>query len=168
MNSLPSAGRREAFGLVTASQDSTSSAAKDCSSRFNSGSRVFRSGNSMEVSTSAADRIAGNSGSRVSRRYFWISGCSTASSFRLRLVVDRSLRRLCIALNRLDEASATTEIRFVMASRSHEFQALTQSKAVMQVAIRMMTDLISADTVRRSSIGGPQRVRQLRQKRVNF
>ncbi|OIQ73719.1 hypothetical protein GALL_446400 [mine drainage metagenome] len=73
-------------------------------------------------------------------------------------MVDLSLRRLCIALNRFDEASATTEIRPVAVSRPHEFQALTQSKAVMQVAIRMMTDLISEDTVRRLSISGPQKI----------
>jgi len=82
----------------------------------------------------------------------------------LRLVVDRSLRRLCIAMKRFEEAPATTEIRLVMVSRSHEFQAFKQSKAVMQVAIRTMTDLISEDTVRRLSMSGPQEFAYLAKK----
>ena len=80
----------------------------------------------------------------------------TASSFRLRLVVDRSLRRLCMALKRLEEASATSRIRLVTASRAQEFQALKPSNPVMQGAIRTMTDLISEDTVKRSSMTPPK------------
>src|SRR5487761_1929876 len=166
--SLASAGRRDAFGLRMASHDSASSAVNAWISRFSSGSRVFCSENSTEARASAADRIAEISASRWERRYFCTFGCSMESSFRLRLVVDLSLRRLCIALNRFAEASATTEIRLVAASRPHELQALTLSKAVIQTAIRTMTDLISEDTVRRSSIGGPRKARPLRQKRVNF
>src|ERR1700761_8957019 len=97
-----------------------------------------------------------------------MSGFSGASSVRLRLVVDRSLRRLCIALNRPEEASATTRMRLVVASRSHEFQALTLSKAVMQMAIRAMTDWMSEETVKRSSMGNPRKGLPHDQKRVNF
>src|SRR5580658_2639646 len=103
--------------------------------------------------------MAGIWASRVSRRYFSIFGCKTVSSFRLRTVVDRSLRRLCIALKRLDDASATTEIRFVVASRCHESQAVKQSRATMQVDIRTMTDWISDDTVRRFNMNRPSKFR---------
>jgi hypothetical protein len=43
----------------------------------------------------------------------------------------------------------------VMMSRPHESQALTQSKAIKQAAIKTMTDLISADTVKRFSMKWP-------------
>src|SRR5579863_284662 len=85
-----------------------------------------------------------------------MAGESGASSVRLRTVVERPLRRLCIALKRFEEASATTRIRLVVASRSHELQALTPSRVVVQMAVSAMTDLISEDTVKRSSIGFPQ------------
>ena len=45
--------------------------------------------------------------------------------------------------------------RLVTIRRSQESQALTQSRAIMQVDIRTMTDWISDDTVRRFNINWP-------------
>src|SRR6202041_3774453 len=92
----------------------------------------------------------------------------TASSFRLRRVAEGSVRRLCKALKRPEEQSETSRIRPVTASRPHEFQALTLSSPIMQRAIKTMTDLISEDTVNRSSMTTPKKSRPHSQKRVNF
>src|ERR1700684_1458450 len=163
MYSLPIVGRREALGLFSASHDSVSSEANASMSRFRSGRSVFRSANSISARVRLAARIADCSASRVARIYFCKSGCSAASSFRLRLVLDRSVRRLCIALKRFEEASATKTIRLVVARRLHEFQALMLSNVVIQTAIRMMTDLVRGDTVKRSSIGIPEKTCPLSQ-----
>src|ERR1700722_10518431 len=92
----------------------------------------------------------------------------TASSFRLRLVAERSVRRLCKALKRPEEASETSRIRLVTASRPQEFQALTLSSPVMQRAIKTMTDLINEDTVNRSSMTSPKAIPSTKPKKGRF
>src|SRR5258708_420990 len=102
------------------------------------------------------------------RRYFSMSGWMTDSPFNMRLVVDRSLRRLCIALNRFDDASAISEIRRVEPSPGHESHALTERIATTPMASRTMTDLSNADTVNPFNIRNPRHFDPARLKMVNI
>jgi hypothetical protein len=111
--------------------------------------------NSTEGSVASALPIAGISASRRLRRYFSISASIGWSAFRSRLVVDRSVRRLCIALNRFAETSATTAMRLVTCRRLQESQALSENPMTMQKAVVRMTVLSSADTVKRFSMMAP-------------
>ena len=141
----PAPARREAFGLCIASQDSASTP----SSPESAGSIPAPASSDRRIRSWSSTAAAG-----LHRRHLGIADRARKyfSTVRLHQPVivqsarvgrDRSLRRLCIALNRFAEASATTEIRLVMASRSQESQALTQSSAITQIDIRTMTDLIS-------------------------
>ena len=64
--------------------------------------------------------------------------------------------RLCIALNRLAEASATTEMRLVICRRFQDSHASSENPITMQKAVVRMTVLSSADTLRRFNMIGPQ------------
>src|SRR5260370_21442954 len=77
------------------------------------------------------------------------------SAFKFWLVVARSVRRLCIALNASAEASAMTDKRAAVCSRARESQAVAIRKATTQAAITAMTDLSNAEMVRRFSIRIP-------------
>jgi hypothetical protein len=70
-------------------------------------------------------------------------------------VLNRSLRKLCIALKALAEASAITVIRPAACNRDQEVQALTERTATTQAAITPMTALRVTDTVSRFSIRSP-------------
>jgi hypothetical protein len=67
-------------------------------------------------------------------------------------VLGRSLRKLCIALNAVAEASAITVTRPAVCNHSQELQTLTERTATTQAAITAMTDLRRAATVNRFSI----------------
>src|SRR5215207_1559307 len=102
--------------------------------------------------------MAGISVSRMLRRYFSMSASIGASELSNRLVVERSVRRLCIALNRLAEASATTEIRLATCRRPQESQALSEKPTTTQNEVVRMTIFSSADTVKRFSMEAPQTI----------
>ncbi len=74
----------------------------------------------------------------------------------MRLVVDRSVRRLCIALNRFAEASATTEIRLSICRRLQESKALREKPITTQKEVAKITVCSSAETVKRLSMEFPQ------------
>ena len=71
-------------------------------------------------------------------------------------MVERSVRRLCIALNMLAEASVTTEMRLATCRRPQASQALSENPTTMQNAVVRMTVFSSADTVRRFNMMLPQ------------
>ena len=81
------------------------------------------------------------------------------------MVVERSVRRLCIALNRFAEVSAITEIRLAACSRPQESQALSENPTTTQNDVARMTVFSSADTVRRFNMDAPRSFRPLAEKR---
>ena len=74
----------------------------------------------MVGSSSSARAIAGIWASRSARRYLSISESIGSVAFSSREVVERSVRRLCIALNRSAEASAICEMRLAVLRRSQD------------------------------------------------
>src|SRR5260370_397775 len=100
--------------------------------------------------------MAGISVSRMLRRYLSMSPSMGASEFRSRVVVDRSVRRLCIALNRFAEASAITEMQLATCRRPQESQALSEIATTTQKEVARITIFSNADTVRRFSMMAPQ------------
>src|SRR6185295_11802290 len=111
--------------------------------------------------------IAGISVSRRLRRYFSMSLSIGAAPISNRLVVERSVRRLCIALNMLADASVITEMRLVTCRRPQDSQALSENPTTMQNAVVRMTIFNSADTVRRFNMMLPQSCRLLGGRMVN-
>ena len=81
-----------------------------------------------------------------------------ASAFNNRLVVERSVRRLCIALNMFAEASVITEMRLGTCKRPQESQALSENPTTTQKEVVRMTVFNSVDTVRRFSMMLPQKL----------
>jgi len=81
---------------------------------------------------------------------------SIESEFNSRAVVERSVRKLCIALNRLAEASAITEIRLADCRRCQDSQALSENMTTMTRAVLRITALSNAETVSRLSIMAPK------------
>jgi hypothetical protein len=79
-----------------------------------------------------------------------------ASEFKSRLVVERSVRKLCIALNMFAEASAITEMRLATCRRLQESHALSENPTTTQNAVARMTAFSSVDTDRRFNIKLPQ------------
>ena len=159
MYSLASVGRRSAFGLPIASQNSFCSAVSVLNSRSNSGTSVACCANSMLPSRPSALFIAGISVSRMLRRYFSMSASIGASPFSSRLVVERSVRRLCIALNMLAEASAIWAMRLAACRRPQASQAFSENPTTRQKEVTRMTVFSSADTVRRFNMMLPQNLR---------
>jgi hypothetical protein len=102
--------------------------------------------------------IAGISVSRMLRKYFSVSASIDASEFKSRLVVERSVRRLCIALNMFAEASAMTAMRLATCKRPQESQALSENPTTTQNEVTRMTAFSSADTVRRFNMMLPRGV----------
>src|ERR1700704_1309828 len=76
----------------------------------------------------------------------------TDSPFSVWVVFARSVRRLCIAVNALADASAMTDMRPAASSRPQESQAAVTRKATTQAAMTAMTDLSNAEMVKRFSI----------------
>jgi hypothetical protein len=74
------------------------------------------------------------------------------------LVVERSVRRLCIALNMLAEASVITEMRPVICKRPQASQALSENPTTTQKAVVRITAFNSVDTVRRFNMMPPQKL----------
>src|SRR4029078_7908258 len=66
-----------------------------------------------------------------------------------RLVVDRSVRKLCIALNMLADASAICAMRPAVCRRPQDSQALSENPTTTQRDVARMTVFSSADTVKR-------------------
>ncbi len=153
--SLTSAGRREAFGLLIASQDSACNVFSVSICRVRAGSRVLLSAKLTAALSSATDRIAGFSASRYSRSDFSVAASIMTSPFNVWAVVARSVRRLCIALNAPSDASAMTDIRPAACSRPHEPQAVATRKATTQPAMIAITALSSAEMVKRLSLRSP-------------
>ena len=80
-------------------------------------------------------------------------------------MVERSVRRLCIALNMFAEASAITEMRLADCRRRQESQALSENMTTTTRAVVRITALSSADTVNLLSIMAPKKCeRHLAQK----
>src|SRR5258708_21055840 len=73
-----------------------------------------------------------------------------------------------MALKRLAEASAITEIRLVSCNRPQESQALSENPSTTQKAVVRITALRSADTVKRFSIIDPPKFRPFGQKSENI
>ena len=121
----------------------------------------------MDGSSASALLMAGISVSRMLRRYFSISLSIGASEFNSRLVVERSVRRLCIALNMFADASVITEMRPSICNRPQDSQALSENPTTTQKAVVRMTAFNSVDTVRRFSMVLPQSCRPLGGKMVN-
>lgn len=109
----------------------------------------------MVGNNSRARAIAGIWASRKARRYFSMSGSIGSVVLRSRVVVERSVRRLCIALNRSAEASATCEIRLVALRRPQDSWAVSESAITTQTDVIAITAFSNADTVRRFSIEAP-------------
>ena len=123
-----------------------------CVSRPSSDSSAGCSGKSTEGRTCITPRNAGNSLSRNSLMIFSSSGSSTASPFSVRLVVERSVRRRCMATNASRDRPAITEMRPAAFSRSNDCHALTASIATMQVAMNRTIDVSRVVTEIRFSI----------------
>ena len=80
-------------------------------------------------------------------------------------MVERSVRRLCMALNRLAEASAIVEIRLADCRRCQDSQALIENMTTMTTAVLRIMALSNADTVNLLSIMAPKKCeRHLAQK----
>ena len=90
-----------------------------------------------------------------------------AAPFSNRLVVERSVRRLCIALNMFADASVITAMRLVCCNRPQASQALSEKPTTTQNAVVRMTAFNSVDTVRRFSMMLPRGCRAFGQKMVN-
>ena len=151
--------------MAIASQNSFCSVVIVLSTRSNSGTSVCCCANSRPPSRPSALPIAGISVSRMLRRYFSISGSIGASEFSSRLVVERSVRRLCIALKMFAEASAITAMRLAACRRPQESQALSENPTTTQKEVTRMTVFSSADTVRRFNMMLPQICAHLEGKR---
>ena len=75
------------------------------------------------------------------------------------------MRRLCIALKMLAEASAITAMRLAACRRPQESQALSENPTTTQKEVTRMTVFSSADTVRRFNMMLPQSCAHLEGKR---
>ncbi len=73
--------------------------------------------------------------------------------------MERSVRRLCIALNMFAEASAITAMRLAACKRLQESQALSENPTTTQKEVTRMTVFSSADTVRRFNMMLPPKAR---------
>ena len=69
--------------------------------------------------------------------------------------MNRSVRRLCIALNALAEASAIADTRPAARIRAQESNALTERAVTTPMAISMMTDFSSTDALNQFSMKAP-------------
>ena len=76
------------------------------------------------------------------------------------------MRRLCIALNMLAEASAITAMRLAVCRRPQESQALSENPTTTQKEVTRMTVFSSADTVRRFNMMLPQKLAAIWRERV--
>src|ERR1700753_1574517 len=77
------------------------------------------------------------------------------SAFKERAVVERSVRRLCMARKALAEASAITEMRSAVRSRCHESHAPEANRMTMPVAMMAKTDFNNVETATRFSMTAP-------------
>src|SRR5262249_33536672 len=76
--------------------------------------------------------------------------------FRSRFVVERSVRRLCMALNRLAEASAIVEIRLAACKCCEDSQALSENWTMVMTVVIRITALSNAETLNLLSIMAPK------------
>src|SRR6185503_16987148 len=98
--------------------------------------------------------------------YFSMSAATRASEFNIRVVVERSVRRLCIALNMFAEASAITAMRLAACRRPQESQALSENPTTTEKEVTRMTVFSSADTVKRFNMMLPPNLRAFGRKTV--